>query len=640
MHDTGPKTLLLVPRDFATRVDSALATLPHTSLGVVSRARSVVAGLEVVTRAKDACTIVAIFDGDSPLPVVKAHAGQMREIAAVALITDHSATLSQALVREGVGAILYADKATPEELERVIALTNVRHRITTSERLVRERFEFAARVISDTIWDWWIDEPERTYHTPQFDALLGYEPGELPVRVDSWIQSLHPEDAPRVNAAIQRNWETGETYDCEYRLRHKDGSWRHVRAVGDCMRDASGKPYRMIGIIEDITDQRAALELQRKHEEDLRQTQKLEAVGLFASGVAHDFSNLLAAIRGYVSIARGSIAPSTQAAKALEQVEKAAAQATGVARSLLTFAKKSDSHFEPINLASVVKDTTRLLRRMLPAGIHTVIDTRSATSLWVRADAVQIQQVVINLAINARDAISDSGTIRIAVEPSPEPPTTDHPKIKATPTHVRLVVADTGAGIPADILPRVFEPFFTTKPRESGSGLGLSICHAIARDHGGSIDVTSRPGEGTTVFVTLPTIPRPATTTLVAGPRPTACIVLDDPHIRGVLNAMLTSLGHDVPLVSATDARRSMLDPTADIDVVLVDESLVPDNFTTCLAGLRARNNRRRFVLVANPREDRPPAPDPLVSFLVRPFQRDDLKSLLESKSASTGATR
>ncbi|MGD9789441.1 MAG: ATP-binding protein [Phycisphaerales bacterium] len=618
----------------------ALASIAQDKVGTLLDAPDLSSAIDILMHAERTCTVVVEYDGLDIVRSVESVRDRLVNVPCVAMLPVEDSGIAEAIVKNGIGAILYPGEFYPPRIERVITLTNVRHRITSAERLVRERFEFAARVISDTIWDWWIHEPHRTYHTPQFDTLLGYEPGELPVSVDSWIENLHPEDAPRVQAAIQRNWETGETYDCEYRLRHKDGSYRHVRAVGDCLRDSAGKPYRMIGIIEDVTDQRAALELQRKREEDLRQTQKLEAVGLFASGVAHDFSNLLAAIRGYVSIARATIAPSTQAAKALEQVEKAAAQATGVARSLLTFAKKSDSHFEPINLASVVKDTTRLLRRMLPAGVHTVIDTRSAASLWVRADAVQIQQVVINLAINARDSIAGSGTIRIAVEPSPQPPTTDVPKSKPAPTHVRLVVSDTGAGIPPDILPRVFEPFFTTKPREDGSGLGLSICHAIARDHGGSIDITSRPGEGTTVFVTLPTIPKPETTTVLTGPRPTACVVLDDPHVRGVLNAMLTSLGHDVPLVSASDARRTMLDPAADIDVVLMDESLVPDTFAAGLADLRARNSKRRFILVADPTENRLPASDPLVSFLVRPFRREDLKSLLEAKLKSEGVTR
>lgn len=640
MTEADPKTLLYVPRQWVTQLKGALASIPPSKVGTMLEAPDLSSAIDILMQADIACTVVVEFDGLDIVRSVDQVQDRLMYVPCVAMLPIEDSGIAEEIVKKGIGAILYPGEFYPPRIERVITLTNVRHRITSAERLVRERFEFAARVISDTIWDWWLHEPERTYHTPQFDMLLGYEPGELPVRVESWIEHLHPDDHARVNAAIQRNWETGETYDCEYRLRHKDGTYRHVRAVGDCLRDSAGKPYRMIGIIEDITEQRAALELQRKREDDLRQTQKLEAVGLFASGVAHDFSNLLAAIRGYVSIARATIAPSTQAAKALEQVEKAAAQATGVARSLLTFAKKSESHFEPINLAAVVKDTTRLLRRMLPAGVHTVIDTRSASSLWVHADAVQIQQVVINLAINARDSITGSGTIRIAVEPSPEPPTTDDPKPKANPTHVRIVVADTGSGIDPEILPRIFEPFFTTKPRENGTGLGLPICHAIARDHGGSIDITSRPDEGTTVFVTLPTIPKPSTISVATGPKPTACVVLDDPHVRGVLNAMLTSLGHDVPIVSAADAQRTMLDPAADIDVVLVDESLAPHDFSRELAALRAGNSKRRFVIVAETREDRTPHADPLVSYLVRPFRREDLKSLLEITPESTGATR
>ena len=219
----------------------------------------------------------------------------------------------------------------------------------------------------------------------------------------------------------------------------------------------------------------------------------MEAIGQLAGGVAHDFNTLLTAITGYSALAKATLSEDHKAIKLLEGVEEAAEQAAGVTNSLLTLGRKTVTQKKAVELRGLVEKTVRLLHRVLPVGIKVLTDTSGESPVWVRADSTQVQQVVINLAINARDAMPGGGTLRVSVSGTPadvsEPVAgaksdTPAPDSGHQGPVARLVVSDTGVGMSSEVRDRIFEPFFTTKPRGQGTGLGLAIIHGIVKDHG------------------------------------------------------------------------------------------------------------------------------------------------------------
>lgn len=297
-----------------------------------------------------------------------------------------------------------------------------------------------------------------------------------------------------------------------------------------------------LGTFTDITGLKRA-------EEALRQSQKMDAVGQLASGVAHDFNNLITAIFGYTSLARRTLSPSHPATRALDRVDAAARQAAGVTRGLLTFSRESPSEKKPIQLGKTVLDTVQLLRRMLPPAIELRAKVDTEGDDWIFADATQIQQVVMNLAINARDAMPDGGRLRISVS-APRP---EHGLNGETAGFVSLSVQDTGCGMTQEVCARIFEPFFTTKPPGQGTGLGLPIIHGIVKDHGGMVQIQTNPGEGTTLTVLFPRCePAPDEPgDPLAGQAPPGrgeviLLAEDQTYVREIISTMLQSLGYKV----------------------------------------------------------------------------------------------
>lgn len=316
---------------------------------------------------------------------------------------------------------------------------------------------------------------------------------------------------------------------------------------------------------------------------ELVQAHKMEAVGRLASGIAHDFSNLLTAIRGYATLARERMAADHPARQALARVEEAADQADDVTRGLLTFGRKSAAELKPVDLVGLLRDGTNWLRRVLPGTIKLRLDTGSAAQVWVVADTGQLQQVLLNLVVNARDALPHGGELSIVLD---EP----------ADGRVRLTVADTGIGMDADTLRRAMDPFFTTKAPESGTGLGLSVVHGIVAAHGGSVRIESRPGEGTIVSLSLPvTDERPSD----AGELPVdeersqrgvGAVFLAEghPYVRDILTTALEDSGFTVAPVTTCPEFRSLhqhgrLAP----DLIILDADLPGGCGVDCLENIR-----------------------------------------------------
>ena len=285
----------------------------------------------------------------------------------------------------------------------------------------------------------------------------------------------------------------------EYPVLRKDGSQFTAFLSLSRVVDASGRALCLLGIVTDITER-------IRLREQLMQAQKMEIMARLAGGVAHDFNNLLTGILGFAGLLRGELPPGDERAESVKQIEDAARRGTELVRQLMSVTHDKPARTEPVNLNEAVTQALPLIQRMFPRRVRLV--THLATDLWIiRADPTQIQQVLMNLAINAADAMPDGGELAITTENFEcALAKTGASPLPAGPC-VRLTVADTGRGIPPDVLPRIFEPFFTTKADRGGMGLGLSTVYAIARRHGGCVTCTSQPGQGATFQVVLPATP-------------------------------------------------------------------------------------------------------------------------------------
>jgi signal transduction histidine kinase len=337
-----------------------------------------------------------------------------------------------------------------------------------------------------------------------------------------------------------KHWQS----DCVIRTR--DGRKRWVADSSIEMTDNQGNAKGSIGILMDITER-------RQLEEQLRQLQKMESIGQLAAGVAHDFNNILAVIQGHTDMILGGMVEGKDAEESLKQVSAAAKRAANLTRQLLAFSRKQEMQAQDLNLNNVVQGMSQMLTRLLGAPI--VLEFNAGTGLpSVNGDFGMMEQILLNLAVNARDAMPRDGrlTITTTARKIAETEIQHNPEARAG-WFVCLSVADTGAGIAPEILPRIFEPFFTTKEAGKGTGLGLATVYGIVKQHHGWIEVESQVGRGTTFNVFLPanTQTVASSTPLVApatakGGGETILIAEDDPALRRLAARILRNLGYEV----------------------------------------------------------------------------------------------
>jgi PAS domain S-box-containing protein len=350
------------------------------------------------------------------------------------------------------------------------------------------------RTLADHAYDmlWRVSaEGMFTYVSPSVTKLMGFAPEQM-VGTDAFSY-FHPDDLERVrgkHAALSPD--TPEFQDV-HRYRRKDGAYIVFEAVGKLVvPEQQDKPAYITGISRDVTQRVESERIQRELEEKLARSQKLDAIGTFATGIAHDFRNSLLAIKASAQSAQRKLEEGHPALPALTTAEDACAQAMQVTQSLLTFARGQGATKRVTDLSQLLRDNTRLLQAVLPPGVRLTLDCPD-TPVKVHANAGEIQQAVLNLVMNAKDALADrtDGEIRLALSQQGD---------KAV-----LSVADDGCGMSEKVLGRALEPFFTTRARLKGTGLGLSQVHGIVTDHGGEITLDSAPGQGTTITITLPT---------------------------------------------------------------------------------------------------------------------------------------
>ncbi|MGB5590183.1 MAG: ATP-binding protein [Gammaproteobacteria bacterium] len=314
--------------------------------------------------------------------------------------------------------------------------------------------------------------------------------------------------------------------------------------------------------------------IRRQLEAELLQAQKMEAVGRLASGIAHDFRNLLTAIRGYVTLARDKIPSLHPARHALGRVEEAADQAEGVIRGLLTFGRRSVAEKKAVDLGVLINRGAAWAQRMVPPTVR--LDTRvqeDEDGLWVLADPVQLQQVLLNLVVNACDAMPGGGSLEIAAQRITDGST----------DAISMSVRDTGCGMSEEVAARALEPFFTTKSISEGTGLGLSMAHGIVTQHGGVLSLDSAPGSGTTVSIDLPSIPaplesEPGSDGIADASEEMGHVLLAEPHdyVRQIMTAALEAAGYTVSAMASAGLLLEQLERASDGPALVVLNSDLP----------------------------------------------------------------
>ena len=409
------------------------------------------------------------------------------------------------------------------------------------------------------------------YVSPQVEAILGYSPEEWLSTAEDWILNVFEDDHAIVEAA-EDNFMRAKRFQAEYRLKRKDGRTIWVSDNAVLVPGSESHPL-MEGIIVDITERRVL-------EDQLQQARRMEAVGRLAGGVAHDFNNLLTIIKGYVELALNRVAGSPELRGNIQQIAEAAERAVTLVRQLLAFSRKQVLKPKVLDLNAIVLNMDKMVRRLISETIE--MRTRVEKNLGaVRADPGQIEQVILNLIVNARDAMPDGGKLWVETSNVELDSSVAHDQAAIKPGgYVMLSVTDTGVGIGADALPHIFEPFYTTKESSRGTGLGLSTVYGIVKQSGGHIRVNSEAGKGTTFKVYLPrvedSIQRP---TKVEGSEPsrgegkeTILLVEDEPAVRELARMVLSEQGYTVvEAQNAEDAVRLAGRRGSEIHLLLTD---------------------------------------------------------------------
>jgi PAS domain S-box-containing protein len=496
---------------------------------------------------------------DVPFLIVSASIGEETAVAAM------HAGANDYIFKDNLSRLVPAVNRELREAEGRRARRDAEEALRESEARYRSLVEHTSDIItmSDAEGRW-------QYVSPSVERILGYTPQEF-LALDPF-SAVHPEDLAEVTEAFRRLVHEGVPFSAnEFRFRHKSGAWRILEVISTMRTTHEGRTT-VLGAVRDVTDRRML-------EEQFRQSQKMEAVGRLAGGVAHDFNNLLTVIQGYCDLLREEVRDEPRLREDVEEIAEAAERAAGLTRQLLAFSRRQLLAPRVVDLNDVVARMEGLLRRLIGEDIE--LATRLDAGLGpVRADPNQLEQVVMNLAVNSRDAMPSGGKITLeTANIEVRTPIVHGPETVPAGSYATLAVTDTGTGMDPETLEHLFEPFFTTKEPGKGTGLGLATVYGVVRQSGGHVLVRSDPGRGTTVRVYLPRVE--AAAKVEGGERPqgplprgtgTILLVEDEDQVRVLAREILTRHGYRVlEARGATEALAIATRPQGEIDLMLTD---------------------------------------------------------------------
>ncbi len=465
---------------------------------------------------------------------------------------------------------------------------------------VKQRLELAIDSGQLGIWDWDIENDSVVWNDRMLE-LYGMERDQLSGTGRDWQRHVHPDDRKRVMAAMAAALKGEGDYEVDFRTLHPDGRTIEIKTDGIVIRNAEGRAVRMIGMNRDVTER-------KQLEEQLRQAQKMEAIGTLAGGVAHDFNNILTAIVGYAHLMQTSMKPRDPMISDIQHILHCASRATQLTRSLLAFSRKQPMTVQLIELNETVLRFEQFLQRLIGEDVDLRIET-GRQPLTVMADKSQLEQILMNLATNARDAMPQGGvlTIQTAREEIAEEFVWSR-GFGRPGTYARLTVTDNGVGMDDTVRRRVFDPFFTTKEVGKGTGLGLAIVYGIVKQHQGYIDVSSSLCSGSSFHIYLPLVPaglnHPENVSESERKLPrgseTILVVEDNEEVRGIMQQLLEHFGYAV--ITATDGDDALDVYQAHrtrVEMVITDVVMPKKNGRELYEELRIRNPAIKMLFMS-----------------------------------------
>jgi two-component system, cell cycle sensor histidine kinase and response regulator CckA len=493
-------------------------------------------------------------------------------------------------------------------------------------RTTEERMRFALDGARAGLWD--LDYATDVLQGSEtFEAHLG-RPGTFGRTVDALFECCHPLDREALRERIETANRVGGDFFAEYRILWPDGTVRWLRGVGRVDLGEHGEPVRAVGISLDTTDRHTL-------EEQYLQAQKMEAIGRLAAGVAHDFNNLLTAILGYAELVRAGLPPDDSRRGDIEEIQKAGTSAMTLTQQLLAFSRKQIIEPTLLDLNLVVSGLRTMLDRLIGEDVNIVLRL-SIDPAWVKADSGQMEQVVLNLAVNARDAMPEGGTLTIttALADLDEDYATTHFAVRPG-SYSALTVNDTGTGITPEVRARLFEPFFTTKAVGKGTGLGLATVHGIVKQNGGSIGVYSEVGKGTSFTVYLPRVEAVESASPAAPSKPsrldraaTVLVVEDAEGLLKLTRRMLERAGHTVLAAANADEALQLVEECPTIDLILSDVVMPGTSGPDLARQLVERRPTLKVIYMSGYTEDaiaQHGILKPGIAFLHKPFSAEAL---------------
>lgn len=514
-------------------------------------------------------------------------------------------------VRKGGATIDVSVTLSPlmDQSGQVVGISAIARDITerkAAEEAVRtadERTRFALKNADVGIWD--MDYTTGVLRWSEtLEAHYGVPPGTFAGTFDAFIERVHPDDRAALLDVLRKALKAGSDFSMLNRALWPDGTIRSLSGSGRVILGTRGEPVRVVGISLDVTER-------RELEEQFQQAQKMEAVGRLAGGVAHDFNNLLTVILGYCELLLLDIKSGEPHLTEISEIQKAGQRAGGLTRQLLAFSRKQIIEPTVLDLNSIATELRAMLGRLIGEDVNVVLRLKPGLAA-IKADRGQVEQVMMNLAVNARDAMPHGGTLTI--ETSNVELDEDYAKTRAAVkpgSYVVLTVTDTGIGMTPEVQARLFEPFFTTKEVGKGTGLGLATVYGIVTRDGGTIEVDSEVGRGTSFKVFFPKADGTDVVMEVPAPlvRPqagthTVLVVEDEAGLRVVTRRLLQHQGYTVLVAANADEALRLFDANPSIDVLLTDVVMPGASGPELTRQLVARRPTLRVIYMSGYTED------------------------------------